>query len=355
MSAEVVKYDVACRAVAACRTLDDVRDWSNKADAIREYARRAKNRSMEIDAAEIRIRSERRRGELLREMRDAGTLKEGRPKKNGHSEMTVSLQDLDTTKNESSRAQSLAAHDGDSFERLVARWRAHQEIEAERVSLEIDDGEEKKRRREQREVALGAVQCALPEQKFGIIYADPEWRFEPYSRDSGMDRAADNHYPTSVTEAICARPVASIAAKDCVLFLWATVPMLPDALKVMAAWGFTYKSHCIWTKDKIGTGYWFRNAHELLLVGTKGNIPAPAMGTQFPSTIEGRVTKHSAKPECFYELIEQYFPSLPKIELNARAARDGWTSWGNEAPVTPDLPPHDPETGEIIETKEVNP
>jgi N6-adenosine-specific RNA methylase IME4 len=112
-----------------------------------------------------------------------------------------------------------------------------------------------------------------------------------------MDRAADNHYPTSETDAICARPVGDIAADDCVLFLWATAPMLPDALRVMAAWGFAYKSHAIWKKDRIGTGYWFRNQHELLLIGTKGKIPAPAMGTQFPSVIDAPVGKHSEKPD----------------------------------------------------------
>jgi hypothetical protein len=61
-----------------------------------------------------------------------------------------------------------------------------------------------------------------------VILADPPWRFEPWSRDTGMDRAADNHYPTSATEEIAALGVSSIAADDCVLFLWATVPMLPD-------------------------------------------------------------------------------------------------------------------------------
>lgn len=191
---------------------------------------------------------------------------------------------------------------------------------------------EKKERREQREADLGKMQRALPDEKFGVIYADPEWRFEVYSRESGMDRAADNHYPTSETDKICTRPVGSIAADDCVLFLWATVPMLRDALRVMAAWGFEYKSHAVWMKDRIGTGYWFRNQHELLLVGTKGDIPAPAQGTQLPSVFGGKVGRHSEKPACVYTMIETYFPSLPKVELNARRGRPGWKSWGNEAP-----------------------
>jgi N6-adenosine-specific RNA methylase IME4 len=165
-----------------------------------------------------------------------------------------------------------------------------------------------------------------------------------------MDRSPDNHYPTNCTEVIAARDVPSIAAPDCVLFLWATAPMLPHALTVMAAWGFDYKTHVIWHKVRptgepfMGTGYWFRNCHELLLVGVKGNIPAPAMGDQEISVLDGIVGKHSEKPEEFFRLIEEYFPTLPKIELNRRGpGRPGWTPWGNESEAI------DPETGEIIE------
>jgi N6-adenosine-specific RNA methylase IME4 len=190
----------------------------------------------------------------------------------------------------------------------------------------------KAERRAERELELASKQTALPSQRYGVIVADPEWRFEPYSRETGMDRAADNHYPTSVTDIIAQRDVASIAADDCVLFLWATVPMLEDAMTVLRAWGFQYKSHAVWDKVHIGTGYWFRNRHELLLVGTKGDVPAPAMGDQFASVMTIARKEHSAKPEQFLELIEQYFPNLPKIELNRRGPpRLGWDAWGNEA------------------------
>lgn len=204
--------------------------------------------------------------------------------------------------------------------------------EAEAGHVNVARNVVKQEARTAREAELAAEQQALPDKRYGVILADPEWRFEVYSRDTGMDRAADNHYPTSATDAICARPVGDIAAKDCALFLWATVPMLPDALRVLTAWGFEYKSHCIWKKDRVGTGYWFRNAHELLLVGTRGDIPAPAMGTQFVSAIEAPLGEHSAKPEIFLQMIEAYFPTLPKIELNRRGpARPGWDAWGNEA------------------------
>jgi N6-adenosine-specific RNA methylase IME4 len=108
--------------------------------------------------------------------------------------------------------------------------------------------------------------------------------------------------------------------------------MLPDALRVMAAWGFEFKSSAVWVKDRVGTGYWFRNAHELLLLGTRGDIPCPAMGDQWESVIDSPVGAHSEKPEEAYELIEAYFPNLPKIELNARQRRVGWDCWGLECP-----------------------
>ncbi|MGY2987668.1 MT-A70 family methyltransferase [Bradyrhizobium sp. USDA 4508] len=189
----------------------------------------------------------------------------------------------------------------------------------------------KAERRAQRERDLATKTRALPKRKYNVIVADPEWRWEPWSRETGMDRAADNHYPTSCTEVIMARDVPSIAAKDCVLFLWATVPMLPHALLVMAVWGFDYVSHYAWGKDKIGLGYWSRNKHELLLIGTRGNVPCPAPGTQWDSLIPAPRGRHSEKPDCFLEMIESYFPNVPKIELNRRGPpRPGWDAWGNE-------------------------
>ena len=240
------------------------------------------------------------------------------------------LADLGVTKMQSSRWQALAAMDDEQFKarKAEATRRAVASVEMTR-----DEKQEAKRdRREARKVELGARITALPDKKYGVIVADPEWRFEVYSRETGMDRSAENHYPTSDYEAINARDVEAIAAPDCVLFLWATVPMLEKALGTMAAWGFGYKTNFVWIKDRIGTGYWNRNKHELLLLGTRGAVPAPAMGDQFASAIEAPVGEHSAKPEIFLEMIERHYPNVPKIELNCRGApRAGWDAWGNQA------------------------
>lgn len=234
--------------------------------------------------------------------------------------------------------------DEESFAARIEDGTINPDMERKDITTHI-----KQQRRQSRERELGSKQDALPQKKYGVILADPEWRFEPYSRETGMDRAPENHYPTSDTGEISARDVGGIAADDCVLFLWATAPMLPAALTVMAAWGFEYKSHCIWDKMIAGTGYWFRNQHELLLVGTRGHVPAPALGTQLPSIMQSARSEHSAKPDVILNWIDRQFPSLPKIELNRRGpARPGWDAWGNEAE-SESLPPHDPETGELAD------
>jgi N6-adenosine-specific RNA methylase IME4 len=190
----------------------------------------------------------------------------------------------------------------------------------------------KKELRRQKVEDLGKKIRALPDKKYGVIVADPAWKFETWGADTGSLALADNHYATSPLDQIKQLDPSSIAAPQCALFLWATVPMLTQALEVMACWGFAYRSHCVWNKDKAGTGYWFRNRHEILLVGTRGDIPAPAPGTQWPSVIDAPVGKHSAKPEIFLQMVEQYFPTLPKVELFRRGpARKGWDAWGAEA------------------------
>lgn len=135
----ILRYDAARQALAEARTIDEVKDWEDKAAAVREYARRANNRDMEIDAAEIRVRAQRRRGELLAEMRATGVLSEGRKKwssADDHSK-PVTLADLNTTKNESSNAQKLAAIEPDAFERLAARCRATMEDERSVHSFDV--------------------------------------------------------------------------------------------------------------------------------------------------------------------------------------------------------------------------
>ncbi len=166
-------------------------------------------------------------------------------------------------------------------------------------------------------------------RRYAVLLADPPWRFEPWSRETGLGRSADRHYATMDTDSIARIEVP--AAVDAVLYLWAAVPMIEHALAVMNAWGFTYRSAMVWDKGRDGTGYWFRNRVEFLMVGTRGAVPAPVPGDQPQQVLRNAPGEHSAKPVAAYEMIERLFPSATKLELFARSRRDGWDAWGNEA------------------------
>jgi len=166
----------------------------------------------------------------------------------------------------------------------------------------------------------------LPEGKFTIIYADPPWQYEFSKSDS---RSIEEHYPTLTTDQICSLKIP--ADDDAALFLWSPAPKIEDALTVMAAWGFRYLTHFVWTKDKIGMGYWARAQHEILLVGDKGEVSPPDEAARFSSVVSAPRLEHSAKPPVFYEMIEKMFPDQKKIELFARGPeRKGWVFWGIE-------------------------
>ena len=161
--------------------------------------------------------------------------------------------------------------------------------------------------------------------EYDVIYADPPWRYD-FSKSNS--REIENQYPTMSIDEICAFPAPS--AKNAVLYLWATAPKLREALQVMSAWGFEYKTHGIWDKEILGMGYWFRGQHELLLVGVKGAFSPPPQALRIGSVIKHRRERHSKKPNCVRELIVQWFPTSKRVELFAREKVDGWDAVGNE-------------------------
>lgn len=353
---ELALFNVAKEALAEAVKVDEVKDVRDQAERIRLYGRQAGDRSIIADATVIILRAERRLGELLRSAHETGQLGIGRPSRsNLATEVQASIEEVDAeeapkverftlkeagiSKSLARRSQQFAGVSEGEFEDLVKSAR-DKIVAGSAVVLNPQKDlstSQKKARRADRERELGQKIMALPDAKFGVIYADPEWRFETRS-DGGLDRAADNHYPTSELAAIKARDVGSLAADDCVLFLWVTVPMLVEGLDVMQAWGFKYVTNFAWIKGRMGTGYWNRNEHELLLVGTRGAVVPPAMGEQYSSVIDEVRGEHSAKPIGAYDIIESYYPTLPKIELNARIARPGWVRWGYEAPETEKAP-----------------
>lgn len=169
----------------------------------------------------------------------------------------------------------------------------------------------------------------LPAGPFDVIYADPAWKFASNS-EAKPGRNPRRHYPTMTVDQIASMPVVNIAAPDALLLMWITVPHAHRGPDVMRAWGFEYKSQVVWIKDRIGTGYWARNRHELLLIGTRGRFPCPVPALFPDSVIIGQQREHSRKPNYVHQVIDDRLGRLRRVELFARAGRAGWVVWGNE-------------------------
>lgn len=186
--------------------------------------------------------------------------------------------------------------------------------------------------------------------KYSVIYADPPWiqkagrKMNGYKIVDGIQiwngldsKTQDVAYPTLTTEEICAMPVSSIAASDAHLYLWATNKSLPEAFRVISAWGFLYSTTIVWAKNLMGGGLGgtHRINTEFLLFATKGNLKAlrksPSTWHHVKRGYENGHPCHSKKPAYFRELIESISPGK-KIELFARQQSEGWDVFGNEVP-----------------------
>ena len=163
--------------------------------------------------------------------------------------------------------------------------------------------------------------------KFDLILADP-----PYVYDVEANRASDrigSHYIQMETQDICNLPVQNITKKKAILFLWTPSPKVEDAMAIIKAWNFEYKTQIIWNKKMVGLGHTARQMHEILLIAKKGDFPTPLYKP--PSIFEEKRTDHSKKPEKSYEIIQRMYPDSRKIELFARNVYSGWTGVGFEA------------------------
>lgn len=188
--------------------------------------------------------------------------------------------------------------------------------------------------------------------KYQIIYADPCWSYKDKSKSHGG--GAESHYSCMNINDICSLPIKYIADKNSTLFLWATMPMLREAIQVIEAWGFTYKTCAFtWIKgnkrltnkqgvffnfgidDYMGMGRWTRANAELCLLATKGK--PKRISAKVRQVVYSPLQNHSQKPAEVRERIVELMGDLPRIELFARDKVDGWHTWGNECECDIDL------------------
>lgn len=330
-----LRVEQARALLAQCRRIDEAKHIRDAAEAARIYYRQqSAAHDVQNDAAEIKLRAERRLGELLAEQKETGErATQGSHRKKSQAGTSwappPTLRDMGIARMAAARWQDVAKVPEAKFEAFIQGQRDRPDGEITTAGLRREHVGEV--RRQERigtlaEIAKGA-RALGGIGRFPILYADPPWRYEHAESET---RAVENQYPTMALDDICALDVTGICTPDAVLFLWATSPKLAEAMRVLSAWAFEYRTCLVWVKDKIGMGYYARQQHELLLVATRGAPPTPPPAARPSSVVEAPRGQHSAKPQEFYALIERMYPDLPRVELFARASRAGWAAWGNQ-------------------------
>ncbi len=357
----LVKYDAAIHALAECRRVDEVKSIRDKAMAMQVYAQQAKDKRAIDYATAIKLRAERKAGELLLQLEKNQGAVRGKTGRKARPVLDTrpKLSELGTTKDQSSKWHRLAELDEAKFEAQVVAAQG-------KASRSLDGLHRELKRQQAREAYKNRIEggCTVDDlrelidsrRKFGVIYADFPWDYVTYS-DKGKDRSADQHYAVLGGADInaIASIVGDLAAPNCALFLWTTwahlypskhIPIEATAGHVITTCGFEYSTGgFVWVKttqdagDELaelkdseihfGMGHVTRLGTEPVLLGLRGSLVR--LNNNVRQVVIAPVGEHSEKPEEVRRRIERLYPG-PYLELFGRKAVPGWTVWGNEIP-----------------------
>jgi len=313
-SEALIFMDRARQELAKVTKIEEAKGIRDKAEVLRIYAKKiGKGLEVQNQCAEIKIRVERKAGELIPKQIITG----GDPKSHD-----VTLKDLNISKMQSSRWQLIASIPEKQFEKHLAKIKATLEELTSSGFLNLA-------RRIKPKILIDP-----PEGKYNVIYADPPWQYgdkliEGYG-------AAEHHYSTLSIEELCELPIADLSADNSILFLWVTFPLLDECFEIIEAWGFEYKTGMVWDKVKHNFGHWFSMRSELLLICEKGSYKPDISKIGLIDNVKSieRTRTHSEKPEYFRKIIDKMYPGGKKIELFARDISrlklryPHWDFWG---------------------------
>jgi N6-adenosine-specific RNA methylase IME4 len=317
-------WDGLKSAIEQAHSVIDLRKIRDQAEAYR-YALKVAGESREVvrKAEEIKLRAERRAGEILLKSpkQRPGSYQQKQRSIADTVDIPPSYKDLGITKMDAMKWQRVASIPAKEFERWLKTSDEVSSAGALRLEATLRFAE--------REAP------PLPAGKYGVILADPPWAYE-YSHKSF--KRVDDHYPTMSLEEICdmGTDIRSLAGKNCTLFLWIPSPHLDKFPAVLDAWGFRYCTTWVWNKQGYSYGHYGSIDHELLIIGGKGKATPTCdlRTTAKVSSVQSiEKTGHSAKPVEYYSLIERFYPDRKYLELFSRNAepRKRWSYWGDEA------------------------
>lgn len=306
-------------------TPTEAADIADMAAAAAAYAKRQRAALPVVNKAQdIKIRAERKAGEMLSKMaKNKGTVVGGdivSPPDN-----TPRLSDLGITKKQSSRWQQAASVSEEIYRELVESC-SKREVELTSNAV-IKLAPKKTARNGAKEATIEdgifTDLAQLQGKQFGCIYADPPWRYD----NQGTRASTDNHYDTMSVDEICAMPIEELAADKAHLHLWTTNAFLFECPKILEAWGFEYRSTFVWVKPQMGIGNYWRCSHEIMITARRGGQTGISKSEM--SWVECKRGRHSSKPQQVRESIERLSPG-PYLELFGRRAVPNWAVFGNQ-------------------------
>lgn len=330
---ELVLLGRARKAIVEAQSIDEIRHIRDNAQLATAYVKKARlSKEIVFQASAVKLQAERRLGQMLGDIQLAnsapGNQHTGRVDRSDNQTGPIRLRDLGLSKSESSQAQRMASLPETAFGEYLSQCAdaGREPTAAGLLRLVPPSPAASIKTRPQKvgdQVVSDLAQLVDAGRRFGCIYADPPW---PY-QNQATRAATHNHYPTMTIDQLRAEPVAALATDQAHLHLWTTNGFLVEALSLIEAWGFLYKSCFVWVKPQMGLGNYWRVSHELLLLGVRGNLAFLDRGQR--SWVEAPRTSHSRKPHLIREVIQEVSPG-PFLELYGRQRFEGWTVYGNQ-------------------------
>jgi N6-adenosine-specific RNA methylase IME4 len=311
---QLICLEDACRALAEARSIEDVDHLRDQAETMRHYYRQRDYGIAAInDAAEIKIRAERRLGELLAEM----------PKNLGGKSTTDTLSEVGIAHHESSRWQRIASVPVEVFESHIAKVRGQEEELTTAGVLRLAAS--------LRQPEPAPDDIPFPDAKARCLVIDPPWPLQKIPRIVRPKQDVALDYPTMSLEDIEAKMKEAIATSidpaGCHVYLWVTQRFLLAGLALFETLGIRYHCQMTWVKPTGFTPFsWMFNT-EHVLFGRLGNLDLQRVGLKL--SFEAPTDEHSAKPDVFYDRVLEASPG-PRLEMFQRKPRPGFIGWGNE-------------------------